>query len=370
MVKNKGEEETSLRRYLARPVFVKFIFLIIIGFFMIFFLSERYTNYTLVFYLASLIFMLFGYYFWDKEFFDFLIFALVSITSFIALEISFNLGFYFNFLIALLLGLIFAYSYVNKRTTGSYALLLLSGFIIIWSILGFNVSYRHDWVLENLINIPFVLILLIVSRWFRFSKASYSLFYLYMFMNTVGSHYTYSEVPFGFWLSTLFELGRNHYDRIIHFCFGLLLAYPMREVYVRIGNYKGIWALFAPITMVFALSGIYEILEWQIALMFGGDLGIAYLGTQGDVWDAQKDMLLAGLGSIFTMAMVFFMLIIKRGKLYAYEIGSSFYVNKDREKADIISDFDSVEEVQPQEKVETIPVKKPEVVKPTKFKKK
>jgi putative membrane protein len=96
--------------------------------------------------------------------------------------------------------------------------------------------------------------------------------------------------------------GRNHFDRVAHFCYGLLLAYPIREVLLRVAGVRGFWGYFFPLVVTLATSVLYELAEWWAAETFGGDLGIAFLGTQGDVWDAQKDMALAGLGAVIAMA--------------------------------------------------------------------
>jgi len=94
---------------------------------------------------------------------------------------------------------------------------------------------------------------------------------------------------------------RNNFDRIVHFSYGLLIAYPIREIYLRISNAEGFWGYFLPLDFTMSTSMIYELIEWGAAELFGGDLGIAYLGTQGDVWDAQKDMALASLGALIAM---------------------------------------------------------------------
>jgi putative membrane protein len=121
----------------------------------------------------------------------------------------------------------------------------------------------------------------------------------------------------GFWLQDLLDASRNHYDRIVHFSFGLLMAYPMRELAIRIGNLRGFWGLYVPVEFVLAFSAIYEIIEWLIAVAFGGDLGVAYLGTQGDPWDAIKDMALAGLGSVIAMTVVLVVLLtLRRGSFW------------------------------------------------------
>ncbi len=97
---------------------------------------------------------------------------------------------------------------------------------------------------------------------------------------------------------------RNHFDRLVHFLYGLLMAYPFREIYCRIAYGKGFWGYFFPLLFTIAASVIFELFEWAAAEVFGGDLGVAYLGTQGDIWDAQKDMALASLGAFIAMLIV------------------------------------------------------------------
>jgi putative membrane protein len=91
------------------------------------------------------------------------------------------------------------------------------------------------------------------------------------------------------------------FDRLVHFSYGLLLAYPIREMFLRIGNVRGFWGYFLPLDLTMSTSMLYELIEWGAAEYFGGDLGMAYLGTQGDVWDAHKDMALASLGALIAM---------------------------------------------------------------------
>ena len=99
----------------------------------------------------------------------------------------------------------------------------------------------------------------------------------------------------------MFGWERNNYDRVVHFAYGLLLAYPIREVFLRVANVRGFWGYFLPLDLTMSTSMLYELIEWGAALVVGGDLGQAYLGTQGDVWDAHKDMELASLGALITM---------------------------------------------------------------------
>jgi putative membrane protein len=168
---------------------------------------------------------------------------------------------------------------------------------------------RADWVLENALLVGAVGALVATRRALPLSRISYTLIFLFLCLHAVGAHYTYSLVPYDAWfksltgrtLSSLTGWERNHFDRLVHFCYGLLLAYPAREVFLRVADVRGFWGYYLPLDVVMATSMLYELIEWGAASIFGGDLGVAYLGTQGDPWDAQKDMLLATLGAIAAM---------------------------------------------------------------------
>ena len=137
-------------------------------------------------------------------------------------------------------------------------------------------------------------------RKFRFSKFSYTLMIIFIALHAVGAHYTYAKVPAGFWLADVLHLKRNHYDRIIHFGFGFLLLYPMSELLRRAAGAYEKWAPILALIALAALSSFFEILEAIIAQIVRPDLGAAYLGTQGDIWDAQKDMAAAFVGALLT----------------------------------------------------------------------
>jgi len=174
-------------------------------------------------------------------------------------------------------------------------------YTLVWIWAAINPLHQDDWLLENILVIIFVILLIVLYKKFPLSDLSYILITIFLTLHTIGSHYTYAEVPFGFWLDETFNLGRNHYDRIVHFSFGLLLAYPIREVFLRVAHVKGFWAFYLPLDVTLAFSALYEMVEWGAARVFGGELGAAYLGTQGDIWDAQKDMLAATVGAIISM---------------------------------------------------------------------
>ncbi|MDD3450418.1 MAG: DUF2238 domain-containing protein [Gammaproteobacteria bacterium] len=185
-----------------------------------------------------------------------------------------------------------------------YHKFLLLFFAAVWTWAAIGPKYPHDWLLENYLVFIFVPFILLVSRYFRLSDLSYTLITLFMALHVVGSHYTYAEVPFGYELQQWLGAGRNMYDRLVHFSFGLLLAYPLREMFLRIARTQGVWGLWLPIELVLAFSAGYEIIEWLVAARVDPEAGLAFLGTQGDIWDAQKDMLLAGAGAVLAMGIV------------------------------------------------------------------
>lgn len=186
-----------------------------------------------------------------------------------------------------------------------FHLFLLGVFALTWCWAAWKPLHPDDWLLENYLVFIAVPVILITARAFRLSDVSYTLITLFMCLHVIGSHYTYAEVPFGETLRAWTGAERNMYDRLVHFCFGLLLAYPVREVLIRLAGLRGFWAYFFPVDVTFALSSIYEIIEWRAADAVSPDLGLAFLGSQGDIWDAQKDMLLAGSGAIIAMLVVF-----------------------------------------------------------------
>ena len=182
-----------------------------------------------------------------------------------------------------------------------YRWILLFVFVAVWIWAAINPLYADGWLLENLLVFVFVPLILLSAWYFKLSNVSYTLLTIFMCLHVIGSHYTYAEVPFGYILQNWFNADRNMYDRLVHFSFGFLLAYPIREVFMRVSKARGFWAFWFPIELTLAFSAIYEIIEWITALGVDPSAGLAFLGAQGDVWDAQKDMLLAGIGSVIAM---------------------------------------------------------------------
>jgi len=183
------------------------------------------------------------------------------------------------------------------------ALLLCYGLLWIW--LAIAPVNRRDWLLENLLAFALVVLLVLTYRRYQFSDVSYGLIACFMTLHAVGAHYTYAEVPFGFWLKDLFSLSRNPFDRIVHFAYGALLAYPVREALIRLVGVRGLWSYYLPASLILAQSGLFEIIESVVAAFVSPELGSAYLGTQGDEWDAQRDMASAFGGATLAMIVTF-----------------------------------------------------------------
>lgn len=183
---------------------------------------------------------------------------------------------------------------------------------------------RADWLLENILVIIFAIVMARSYKSFPLSRVSYTLLFAFISLHQIGAHYTYANVPYDAFLMNHFDFSlnnymaweRNHFDRLVHFLYGLFLAYPIRELYCRIADVKGFWSYFFPLDLTMASSMLYELVEWGVAELFGGDLGMAYLGTQGDIWDAHKDMALASLGALIAMLITLLINVWLQKKFY------------------------------------------------------
>ena len=182
---------------------------------------------------------------------------------------------------------------------------LLLCYGLLWTWLAIAPVNRRDWLLENLLAFALVVLLTLTYRRFQLSALSYCLMTFFMTLHAVGAHYTYAEVPLGFWLQDLWSLSRNPFDRIVHFAYGALLAYPVREILMRLAGVRGLWSYSLAVSMILAQSGLFEIVESIVAALVSPELGNAYLGTQGDEWDAQKDMAAALGGAVLAMVFTF-----------------------------------------------------------------
>jgi putative membrane protein len=163
---------------------------------------------------------------------------------------------------------------------------------------------RSVWWAENIPVLVIVALLVWISRGYRFSNSSYILMTVFIVLHTVGGHYTFERVPFGA-VSEFFGFERNHFDRVAHFSVGFY-AYPIAEYLMvkRLVHSRWIVVLF-PLFAIVTVAGVYEIIEWQYALNSDPVAGNAVLGSQGDIWDAQKDILADTLGAMLVLLLFF-----------------------------------------------------------------
>ncbi len=175
-----------------------------------------------------------------------------------------------------------------------------------------NTTNRSNWVTENVLTVIFIFSMIFTYKKFKFSDLSYTLFFVYILLHIYGAEYTYAENPFGYWLKDVLDLNRNYYDRIVHFSFGFMLAYPMRDYFKNYMQWPDwvCWVLPVEITMSF--SAAYELIEWLVADVFYPEEGAAYLGSQGDIWDAQKDMGIAFAGAIICMLLFRIIKVVRK----------------------------------------------------------
>jgi putative membrane protein len=186
----------------------------------------------------------------------------------------------------------------------------LVGLVILRSFIGAHVLL--DWFLENALVVLLGIPLILTYRRMPLSRVSYTLIFLFVCLHEVGAHWTYAKVPYDDWWRSLFgvtlnsQLGftRNNYDRLVHFSYGFLLAYPIREIFLRIASVRGFWGYFLPLDFTMSTSMIYELIEWITAEIVGSNAGNDFLGAQGDIWDSQKDMATASIGALIAMTII------------------------------------------------------------------
>lgn len=211
---------------------------------------------------------------------------------------------------------------------------ILAGLLVVVLLLSGVSAYDHGtWLLENAPVALGLAFLWMTYRVMPLSRVSYTLIFVFLCLHETGAHWTYSRVPYDDWWQNAFGVtfnsvvgfDRNQFDRLVHFSYGLLLAYPIREVFLRVANVNGFWGYFLPLDFTMSTSALYELLEWAVASVVGSHAGNAFLGSQGDPWDAQKDMAMASLGALIAMTVI--ALITWRYKRdFAREFGESLRV--------------------------------------------
>lgn len=192
----------------------------------------------------------------------------------------------------------------NYFMSNKFQQALLIIYLIVWSIFAISPVYRPQWWLENYLVFAFFLFLILSYKKYQLSDLSYLLITIFLLLHVVGSHYGYSNVPIGFILRDAFGLVRNPYDRIVHFLFGVLFAYPIYELLKRYSSLKGIWLYIIPINFIISFSAIYEIIEAMVAWILPPEQYDPFVGLQGDIWDGYKDMLLVSVGGMVSTFIV------------------------------------------------------------------
>jgi putative membrane protein len=198
-------------------------------------------------------------------------------------------------------------SSIYRTNLGSnrFIWLLASIFFIYWVYGWLYCINLEDWIIENLLVVICLSILVATRNWHRFSDVSYLCIFIFVMLHLYGAFYAYTHNNFGAWLKSEFHLWRNPYDRIVHFSFGLLLAYPFRELLINKFRASARLAWLIPIEIAFSFGTIFELIEWGVAASTDKETGESYVATQGDVWDAHKDIALAAVGAAVSMLITY-----------------------------------------------------------------
>lgn len=221
------KEENNLH---LKKIFIS----IIISILVYFSLGVKFPNSLLSNLIISIISLISLIYFSRRTGSEFYLYLLSSITLFIGLTTAFastiegngliniflKLTIWPIFILTLFITFLLMFIYNKMKNPEKYSIILFIVFIIYWVLIAINAKYLDGWMSENYLAILFIIAIYFIHKWFKFSKLSYSLIFVFMILHVMGSHYTYSEVPLGYWMQDFFNLDRNHFDRIVHFCFG------------------------------------------------------------------------------------------------------------------------------------------------------
>jgi putative membrane protein len=200
------------------------------------------------------------------------------------------------------------------RRTGAgvpYRLWLLAIILLLLPVSCLGAASVTQIFLQHTLTVLLLGALIVTGVRHPLDNMSYTLLFLYLLLHLIGAHYLYSRVPYDDWSQSLIgiriseALGwqRNHYDRFVHLCFGLLMVHPVRVVTERLMNVRGGWSYFIAVLLIISFSAVYEHMEWLVSIVFAPETADSYNGQQGDMWDAQKDSALATIGAIFSASL-------------------------------------------------------------------
>jgi putative membrane protein len=183
--------------------------------------------------------------------------------------------------------------------------MLFGGYLVFWSAMAVAPLDRQNWVLSSVLPLALLAALIVGRRALPLSTLSCALMVAFLTLHTVGAHYTYARVPMGAWVQHALHLDRNHFDRLTHFAFGLLFTYPLFEAFrLRLRDAARGLAYYVTLMTQLGLAGVWEIIEAIVAELTHPELGTAFVGSQGDIWDAQHDMLAATCGAIVALLVI------------------------------------------------------------------
>lgn len=192
-----------------------------------------------------------------------------------------------------------------QNTSSKFLFWLVGIYGVLFTVLAFNPIDRKTWFVENLtVWIILAVILGLYVYKIRFSKTAYALMFVLIYLHTIGGHYTFSEVPFD-WVTDTFHFARNHFDRIAHFSVGFYAFAVAEWLYLRKMVSNKFLLFTYPVFLIATIAMSYELVEWIYAAKSSASDAMAYLGSQGDIWDAQKDMLADTLGAVFATGIFF-----------------------------------------------------------------
>jgi putative membrane protein len=178
---------------------------------------------------------------------------------------------------------------------------LLVLYAILWVLLSLNPYDIFSWWLENALTLLALLVLIPGYKHFQFSNTAYACIFLFLLLHTYGAHYSYTTTPLDKWIRLLLHTNRDDYDRLVHFSFGFFLVIPVFEYVRRFVQAPQLWRMVIAVSLIFSAGAFYELIEMWVANTVAPDIGLRFVGFQGDIWDAQKDMELALFGAIIMM---------------------------------------------------------------------
>lgn len=191
--------------------------------------------------------------------------------------------------------------------------LMIIIYIVFWGYYAISPVDRTQWLIENILPVVIVIALALTYKKFTFSNSSYLWIFIFLCIHNYAAHFTYQQTPFDVWLKSAFHTQRSYFDRVVHFLFGFMWIYPVREILIRAAKLRGFWTYIIPVACVFSLSSTFEVIE-MIAALLAGQAGETYVGLQGDPYDTQKDMGLALVGAIVSVGILAWIARRKRVK--------------------------------------------------------